>query len=63
MALSFSSPFALMFPEVVTEILERAERMSLPRTHFSPLSKGNTPLTPKGFAELRAADETQEKRK
>ena len=55
-----SSPFALMFPEVVTEILQRAERMSLPRAHFSPLSKGSTPLNSKRFAELRAQEEAEE---
>ncbi|WP_028311199.1 hypothetical protein [Derxia gummosa] len=33
------SPFAMMFPEAVREILERAETLPLPRKRFSPLSK------------------------
>jgi hypothetical protein len=41
---AIGSPFALMFPEAVNEILERAEQMALPRMRFSPLSKGS-PLT------------------
>ncbi len=41
---ALGSPFALMFPEAVGEILQRAEKMALPRKRFSPLSKGS-PLT------------------
>ena len=38
-AISLRSPFALMFPEAVEEILDRAEHMNLPRTRYSPLSR------------------------
>lgn len=38
-ATSLRSPFALMFPEAVEEILDRAEHMNLPRTRYSPLSR------------------------
>ncbi len=41
---AIGSPFALMFPEAVHEILEHADKMGLPSTRFSPLSKGS-PLT------------------
>jgi hypothetical protein len=41
---AIGSPFALMFPEAVHEILEHADKMALPSTRFSPLSKGS-PLT------------------
>lgn len=33
------SPFALMFPDAVEEILFRAEHMKLPGKKYSPLSK------------------------
>jgi hypothetical protein len=51
---AIGSPFALMFPEAVNEILEHAEKMALPRHRFSPLSKGS-PLT-----ERNAMMETEE---
>ncbi len=35
------SPFALMDPSAVDEILVRAERMNLPRRLYSPLSEVN----------------------
>ena len=41
---AIGSPFALMFPEAVHEILQHADKMPLPRKRFSTLSKGS-PLT------------------
>lgn len=46
------SPFAMMFPDAVREILERAETLPLPRKRFSPLSKP----APWGFGREEAVE-------